>query len=93
MRRQLTAATLPLYASEEWCQARGPVRLASALRAAEAWRYDGDAHRLALEVEAELEAHRLWHEADYAGWKTIARRVRALAVEPSHAELVRRRSA
>lgn len=86
-------ADLPLFASSEWCAAHGPTRLASALRAACAWAYERDPHRLAVEVEAELEAYRRDQEGDYDGWRAIARRVRATANEPTFAELQRRRSA
>jgi hypothetical protein len=90
---QLTTAELPLYGGDEWSEAPEPVRLASAVRAAEAWRESCDPHRLAVDVEAELEAHRRADERDYDGWRAIARRVRALANEPTHAELQQRRSA
>lgn len=90
---QLCADVPPLLGSPEWVAASGPARLAGALIAALCWLEEIDPHRLAVEVEAELEAFRRCEEGDFQSWKQIARRVRALADEPTFAELQRRRSA
>jgi hypothetical protein len=84
---------LPLYGSAEWEAAPEPVRLASAVRAAEAWRREADPHVIATRLETELEAGWREQERDYDGWRTVIAMVRHLAVEPTHAELVERRSA
>src|SRR4051794_31291253 len=92
MIRQLSAGSLPLLGSRAWVAATGPERLASALRAALAWYEDSDPHRLAVEVERELEAFRLADEGDYSAWRRLARRVRADAEAPTFSELQRRRA-
>lgn len=89
---QLAAEPIPEFGSAEWVAARGPVRLASAVRAGIAWAESADPHRLAVEVEAELAAYRAAEAGDVAEWRQVARRVRAMANEPTHAELVRRRA-
>lgn len=81
--------TLPLYGSPEWEQAPVAVKLASALRAAEAHRRAPlfDAQRL----DREMRQH--WSAIDQAQWEQVAARVRALARYdcPTHAQLVERR--
>ncbi len=84
---------LPLYGSPEWEAAPEPVQRASAVRAAEAWRYEADPHVIAARLDVELEAGWREQEKDYEGWRQVAAMVRHLAVEPAHAELVERRSA
>lgn len=89
---QLCAGDPPLIGSSEWLQAPGPVRLASLIRGGLAYYFDRDPHRLAVQADAELEAHRRADERDYAAWRRIVRQVRADADAPTHAELVRRRA-
>jgi hypothetical protein len=81
---------LPLYGSAEWEQAPAPVKLASALRAAEAHRRGPlfDAQRLDAEMRQQ------WQQIDQAQWELVAGRVRAMgrADCPSHAQLAERRA-
>ncbi len=84
---------LPLYGSEAWETAPGPVQRASAVRAAEAWRREADPDVIASRLEVELDAMWREQERDYAGWRQVAAMVRALPGQPTHAELVERRSA
>lgn len=90
--RTATSDRLPLYGSPEFLRSNGLTRLASAVRAAEAWRRDGDAHVLAAQLDVELEAARRYDEADYQDWKKLAGRVRAMATEPTFDQLQRRRA-
>ncbi len=83
---------LPLYGSPEWEQAPERVRVASAARAAEAWRREADPHVIAARLDVELEAGWREQEKDYEGWRQVVGMVRHLAVEPTHAELVERRA-
>lgn len=89
--RRLTAdPALPLYGSQEWHAAPDPVRLASALRAAEAWRLQG--LYLAQDVKDELAATRWVEECrDAQEWAELGAWVRRMANSPTHAELVERR--
>ncbi len=83
---------LPSYGSTAWQKAPPAVQVASCVRAAEAWRRERDAHTIAAQLDAELEAEWRYAERDYAGWHRVAHFIAETAYEPSHAELVRRRS-
>ncbi len=91
-RRLVLAGTeLPVFGSDEWLGAPDPVRLASALRAAEAWRLDG--LYAAQDVADSLSAARWVQQCeDAAGWAEIGAQVRQMASSPTHAELLRRRA-
>lgn len=83
---------LPLYDSDEWLVAPEIVKVASCVRAAEAWRQEHDPHVLAARLDLELQAGWRERENDYAAWRVVASRVRALPSQVSHAELLRRRA-
>ncbi len=94
--------TVPVYGSPEWLTADRAVQIAGALVAAEAYRRDVLFRPQALEDE--LAERRRWldHEdavafAQLAGrvvaFDDLARRAASLAKGPTHAELVKRRSA
>lgn len=93
MMSQLGAVDPPLFGSAEWVAAPGPVRLASALRAAVAYAHDRDPHVIAARYDIELGAAWRHQERDFQEWKQIAQRVRASAEWPSHEVLQQRRSA
>lgn len=82
-------APIPLFGSAEWALAPDSVRVASCVRAALAWRVECDPHRLAVLIEAELEAAR---RAEAEDWKPLRSYVRGLASAATHAELVARRA-
>ena len=82
---------LPVFGSPEWHLAPDPVRLASALRAAEAWRRQGITlpqtvadDLAATDYQAQLDDTDEWHRL--GAW------VRRAADGPDHAELVQRRT-
>jgi len=88
LRRLVGDAELPLYGSPEWEQSDWAVMVASAVRAAEAWRRDG--LFLADDLSDELARSRDWLEEDERLF--FAAVCRRLAKEPTHAELVERRA-
>ena len=90
--RNAGEAELPLYGSAAWAAAPEPVRVASCVRAAEAWRLESDPHRIAARLEQELEAAQWCAERDYDAWREIAGRVVRIGLGPTHAELVERRA-
>lgn len=89
VRRLVPAGTdLPLFGDDDWLAAPDPVRLASALRAAETWRVEG--LYAAARLEDELRAHRANVAADeQAEWHEAAAWVHGYV---SHAELEDRRA-
>jgi hypothetical protein len=93
---------VPLYGSEEWHEADWRIQVAAAVRAGEAWRRD----LLCLEqaLTDELNARRAAVDlADAVAFAELADRVvffdrlartaHSLVVEPTHAELLKRRAA
>ncbi len=86
-----TPGDVPVFGSAEWLTATDPVRLASALRAAEAWRRTG--LYAAQDTADSLSAAR-WVQAceDAAEWAQIAAQVRQMATSPTHTELAHRRA-
>lgn len=94
--QQITALApdtdLPLYGSEQWAAAPEHVRRASAIRAAEAWRRDGEtlADRLQAETFAAQAEQVRHHELEYLEWLPIAQRVTRGG--PAYAELAARRA-
>ena len=77
---------MPLDGSAAWHAAPDPVRLASALRAGEAWRRDGlyvvDDIVTEQAAQAEVEAQE---------WAELGAQVRRMADTPTHDELAARR--
>ena len=85
------SADMPPYGSPEWSAASDPVRLASALRAAEAWRREGltVAQRAADDLAATDYQAQL---DDTAEWARLGAWVRNMANAPDFEELQRRRT-
>ncbi len=83
---------VPPYGSAEWRAADWQTQVASAVRAAEAWRRE--ALFLDQQVADEVAAYRYWQEVGEAqAFAEVATRVRRMASTPTHAELVQRRAA
>lgn len=86
-----TGTDLPMYGSQEWLQAPDNVRLASALRAGEAWRRDGlyAGQRLADKLAADRYARDCEEAARFA---EVGAFVRRMADWPTWDELQQRRA-
>lgn len=82
---------VPVYGSDEWARADLRLQLASALRAGEAHRRETMFVGVAV---ADAIAADAWAEErdDAESFRQVSRMVRHLAVEPTHAELVARRT-
>lgn len=92
VRKLAAGRELPEYGSERWQQQPWEMQVASAVLAGECHRRDG--LFLAQRIEDELATVGYWQEHDEAtAWIEVARSVHALASEPTHADLVARRSA
>lgn len=91
MTRLAAGREFPEYGSPEWLRAPRDLQIAAALYAAEAHRRDGlfRAQDLADRFEAEQWAAEQQDQREFAD---LARNVRAMAHQPTHAELVQRRS-
>ena len=80
---------VPLYGSQPWSAAPDPVRLASALRAGEAWRQQG--LTIADDLADTLAVAALDGLEDDRGWLKLAAWVSAHRNDPTFAELQQRR--
>ena len=80
---------VPLYGSDEWETAAGPIKLRSALRAAEAWRRA--ALYAAQDLADELDTAVLEARADDARWSRLAKWVADGRNDATFAELQARR--
>lgn len=97
-RLRAVAGTLPLYGSPEWdaLADRDPRRWASVIVAAECWRDHRSPGRVSLDMRrvlAEAETLHIARLKDAAVDVSQAADWAAIAGNPTHAELVRRRSA
>jgi hypothetical protein len=82
---------LPTYGSAEWLRAPRDLQIAACLHAAEARRRELLFTAQALDDDLNAGA---WLDAqqDQAAFAAMARRVRAMSNQPTHAELVERRA-
>jgi hypothetical protein len=89
-----TAGEVPLYGSEEWeaLPDTDPRRVASVVRAAEAWRRDGQAEHLATRLQIELAESDLVVRMRMTGAELDARVGYVASTAPSWAELQLRRA-
>jgi len=90
-----TAESLPLYGGADWDRADHQTRLASALRAAEAWRRAGLYAEADLADELDDGAPDAWRDRadDDRSWSRLARWVADTRNTPTNAELQARRAA
>ena len=90
-----TAGPLPLYGDDDWNRADHQTRLASALRAAEAWRRAGLYAEADLADELDDAAPDAWADRadDDRSWSRLARWVSDTRNTPTNAELQARRRA
>lgn len=93
--RGVAAGDVPRYGSADWCAlSDGPAKIASAVRAAEAWYDHCSPERVAGDLRAELAERSAdalvrirqvsWDVSAVCDWSAVAKR-------PTHTELVRRR--
>lgn len=84
-----SSADVPLLGSPQFDRLDwdDPLRLASTVRAAGAWWYDGRPERIAERLRDELAVMDQLADDEFA---RVAARVRRLADKPSHQELLRR---
>ena len=80
---------VPLFGSQPWSAAPDPVRLASALRAGEAWRQQG--LTIADDLADTHAVGALDRLEDDRGWSKLAAWVSAHRNDPTYAELQQRR--
>lgn len=80
------SASTPLYGSPEWHEADDPTRLASALRAAEAYRRES-----LFAADDLVDRQAIDARIDAAEWAELGAQVRKMADTPTHDELAARR--